>query len=99
TALRLLNIASDGNTAVAEFEKVFRSDPSLTTDLLLVANSAAYGPRSPIETIRHAITFLGVERVRTLASTIAFSYQLRGIPQTPSLAAVWTHSIATAVIA
>ena len=99
TALTLLGIASDCHAAVAEFEKVFRTDPSLTADLLLVANSAAFGPRARIETIRHAITFLGVERVRTLASTIAFSYQLRNAPQTPSLAAVWTHSVATAVIA
>ena len=99
TALKLLGIAADSSVAIAEFEKVFRADPSLTTDLLLVANSAAYGPRSRIETIRHAITFLGLERVRTLSSTIAFSYQVRNAPQTPSLAAVWTHSIATAVIA
>jgi len=99
TALRLLGIASDSQTAISEFEGVFRVDPALTADLLLVANSAAYGPRTRIETIKHAITYLGLDRIRALASTVAFSYQVRSAPQSAALKAVWKHSIATAVVA
>jgi HD-like signal output (HDOD) protein len=99
TALHLLGIAVDSRTAIEDFEDVFRVDPAITTDLLLMANSAVFAPRARIETIRHAITYLGVDRIRSLASTIAFGYQVRNAPQSPALTAVWRHSVATAVIA
>jgi HD-like signal output (HDOD) protein len=99
SALKLLNISSDVDAPVSAFEQAFKSDPALTTDLLLVANSAQFGLRCQVATIRHAIAYLGLERVRHLASTIAFGYYVRQVPRGAYLDSVWSHSIATATIA
>jgi HD-like signal output (HDOD) protein len=98
-ALKLLNLSSESNARIQEFEAIFRSDPALTADLLLVANSAEFGPRARIDNIKHAITFLGMERVRSLGSTIAFGYFVRQTPRQACIRSIWVHSVATAVVA
>lgn len=99
TALRLMNLSVESETAMADFEEAFKADPALTADLLLVANSAEFGLRARIETIRHALSFLGLERVRSLGCTIAFSFYVRNVPRSPYMRMAWAHSVATAVIA
>ncbi|MGP8244974.1 MAG: HDOD domain-containing protein [Bryobacteraceae bacterium] len=99
SALKLMNISVEGDSAFADFEEAFKCDPALTADLLLVANSCEFGLRARIETIRHALTFLGLERVRSLGCTIAFSFYVRNVPRTPYMTSVWEHSLATAVLA
>ena len=98
-ALKLLNISVESDSAMEDFEDSFKSDPALTADLLLVANSAEFGMPCRIETIRRAIAQLGLERVRALGCTIAFSFFVRNLPRTEYGRAVWAHSITTAVIA
>jgi HD-like signal output (HDOD) protein len=97
-ALKLLNIASESGTAIDDFEAIFKSDPALTADLLLVANSPLFGNRSSISSIRHALTHLGLERVRSLATTIALSFFVRNQPRTAFVRHIWAHSLATATI-
>jgi two-component system, cell cycle response regulator len=97
--LRLLNISVESESALSRFEATFESDPALAADLLLVANSAEFGLPSRIATIRHAVIFLGLERVRQLGCTIAFSYYVRDLPRSEHIRAIWSHSVATAVIA
>jgi HD-like signal output (HDOD) protein len=98
-ALKLLNISVESDSAMQDFEETFKSDPSLSADLLLVANSLQFGPRARVETIRHALAYLGLERVRSLGCTIAFSFFVRNLPRSEYLRTVWAHSLATAVIA
>lgn len=98
-ALKLLNISSAHDSAAEQFVEAFSSDPALSADLLLVANSAEFGLRSRIATIPHAISFLGLDRVQSLASTIALGYYVRAMPRHAYMTSIWRHSIATAVIA
>lgn len=98
-ALKLLNLSSEHTPEIRDFELVFRSDPALTADLLLVANSPLFGTRTPVATIRHALTYLGLERVRSLAITIAVGFFVRNQPRTGHIRDIWAHGIATALIA
>jgi HD-like signal output (HDOD) protein len=99
-ALQLLSIATDAASAIADVEWVFRADPVLATDLLAVANSAAFGLRVPVESIRHAVMLLGLERVKSLGFTLAMQFYMRNHhPPMPVLRVVWSHSIATGMIA
>jgi HD-like signal output (HDOD) protein len=98
-ALKLLNIASESGTAIDDFEAIFKVDPALTADLLLVANSPLFGTRASIASIRHALTHLGLDRVRSLAATIALSFFVRNQPRTAFVRHIWAHSIATATVA
>lgn len=98
-AMKLLSISGESETAITEFERAFKSDPALTADLLMVANSAVFGFRARVDNIRHALTLLGLERVRSLGFTIAMSFYVRNVPSKEDVRTIWEHSTATAVIA
>jgi putative nucleotidyltransferase with HDIG domain len=55
--------------------------------------------RGTVQSIRHAIAMLGLERVRSLALTIAMRSYMRSRRWNQAIRGPWRHSIATAVIA
>lgn len=55
SALHLLSVSTESDSAMESFSEAFSSDPALAADLLLVVNSAAFAPRCYIDTIRHAL--------------------------------------------
>jgi putative nucleotidyltransferase with HDIG domain len=99
TALRLLTVATESETALKDFENCFKSDPALASELLVVANSAEFGLRAEVESIRHALTLLGLERVSSLSFTVAMKFYMRNIPRRQVLHPVWSHSVAAGLIA
>jgi HD-like signal output (HDOD) protein len=99
STLRLLSISVESDTALTEFEYVFKSDPALAADLLILANSPTFGVRATVHNIRHAIALLGMERIRSLAFAVAVKGYLRTGRWNDGLQISWRHSIATAVIA
>jgi c-di-GMP-related signal transduction protein len=63
TLLKLVHlIISDSE--IDEIERTFRASPGLTYKLLLLVNSVSLGFREQIETVRHAITLLGRQRLK-----------------------------------
>jgi len=96
---RLLGISLDDVSALAAFEEVFKSDPALTAELLKMANSAAFGVRTRVQSIGVAIRYLGPERVRSMAATSALRSQTQRGQRHPYLASLWAHGIATAAAA
>ena len=99
STLKLLSISVDSESALSEFENVFRSDPVLAADLLILANSPAFGVRATVHIIRHAMALLGMERIRSLAFAVAVKGYLRTGRWAQELQVSWRHSIATAVVA
>src|SRR5215469_635033 len=99
STLRLLSVSADSDTAMTEFEGVFKSDPVLAADLLILANSPTFGVRASVHNIRHAIALLGMERIRSLAFAVAMKGYLRTGQWAEELQVSWRHSIATAVVA
>jgi len=99
SALNLLNLAADSEVANAGYRERLPLRSALTTELLLAANSAEFGFRARIETVRHALTLLGLNRVRALASTVACSSMFQKVQRQGDLRGVWAHGVATAVIA
>ena len=97
--LKLLEISIEDESAESDYEEAFKSDPALSADLLRMANSAAYGLRTQVETIRRAIRLLGLETVRSLATTIALRSKFHRVESGEYLVTIWAHSIATAVAA
>jgi HD-like signal output (HDOD) protein len=97
--LQLLSISVDSDSAIADFENTFKSDPVLAADLLILANSPAFGVRATVNSIRHAIALLGLERIRSLAFAVAVKSYMRTPKWGDTLRDSWRHSIATAVIA
>ncbi len=98
TAVKLLVRPFGDNESISVVEALFRSDPAMASQLLAAANSAAMGLRTHVGTLRHALAVLGFDRIRALVVTIATSSYMRQFPA-DVVRPVWSHSIATAVIA
>jgi HD-like signal output (HDOD) protein len=95
-AVQLLNLAGDPTVSMGRIVNLLRTDPVLTMGLLRVANSALFASRHEILDVHHAVTYLGLDVVRSLAVTAA----MRGLVDTrpnPLALAFWRHSLATAL--
>lgn len=62
--LRVLQTIEDASSTPDTVEKVIAADPSITYRLLRFLNSAAFGFSIKIKSIRHAITLLGLKRLK-----------------------------------
>jgi HD-like signal output (HDOD) protein len=98
TAVKLLARPFGIEDSIGVIEASFRSDPVLASQLLTAANSAAFGFRSHVSTIRHALAVLGIDRIRALVATIATSSYMHQFPM-KVVRPIWSHAVATAVIA
>lgn len=69
SALGVLQISSaalDANVNMGDLERIIRRDPALTIQLLEIASIGAPGElRRPVRSIRDALVYLGVERLRS----------------------------------
>lgn len=71
--LQLLSKLSDPKVSVDAVEQIFKSDGSLSYKLLRYINSSKFGLRRNIESLRQAITLIGLSGVRTLAMLLVLS--------------------------
>jgi putative nucleotidyltransferase with HDIG domain len=98
TATRVLECL-EANAHQERAAGLLEGDPVLALEVLRLANSASFAPRSRIDSISHAITLLGAARLRTLLVTASarqvFVSRNRTIRDMTS--SLWTHSVAVAV--
>ena len=62
----LLNLTS-GELEAKELISLIKSDPEMTAKIINTVNSSLFSLRQPIESIHHAIIFMGVTSVRSIA--------------------------------
>jgi putative nucleotidyltransferase with HDIG domain len=100
-ASRLLSVINDENHSLKSVIKIVENDPSLTSRVLRVANSAAFAPSQPINTLSAAIVHLGEKMVVGIAiassSSRLLSRRLKGYECLAD--ELWDHSLRTAVAA
>jgi HD-like signal output (HDOD) protein len=65
--LKLIETASEESCSAQDITNLVSQDPSLTTRLLKLSNSAFFRTRSKISTISRAVVLLGINRVRSMA--------------------------------
>jgi EAL and modified HD-GYP domain-containing signal transduction protein len=68
--LRLLAEVQSPLATIESLEKLVVANTALSYKVLRYVNSALHGVPNPIESIRHAITMLGIERLRICASML-----------------------------
>lgn len=82
------------------FEKVValaRKDPTLTTLILKVANSAASASKAPIDSLQLAMSRIGTERISNYIATLGVTRVF--VPSEDEHKLLWAHSIETALYA
>lgn len=98
--VRLSALARDERSSAADFEKVIRPDPALTANLLRIVNSAYFGLRCRAESVRQAVTLLGLKRTSEVAAAAALApvipHRLPGYEVEAS--SFWLHCVAVAVL-
>ena len=99
SAARLAELLHDDRAGAAEVEKVIRPDPALTANLLRMACAPYFSPRSRPETVRQAVTLLGVKRTFEIATGAALSSLIPARLPGYDLEArsFWLHCVAVAV--
>ncbi len=87
--LRMLATLNKPDVGVRELEAILKGDPAITYRVLRSINSAAFGIRQEIRSIRQALILLGTGRIRQWASIWALAgVHDGGSPETMNLAVV-----------
>lgn len=96
-AARVVSVASSADTDAAALSRLITNDPALAAHVMRVASSAAYQPRSPIESLQQAISWLGMSEVSDIAFTVAVQGKLLNVPgQKARVQRMWKSAVATA---
>lgn len=100
-AAQLLKLVGDENHSLRDVVKVIETDAALTTKVLRVANSAAYGRGRQITSVQRAIAHLGEIMVVSIAvgscTEKMFNTPLEGY--NAEAGELWDHSLRTAIAA
>jgi putative nucleotidyltransferase with HDIG domain len=95
-AIKLRELLAEEAPSADEIESVLRSDPGLATNVLRLANSAFFGVPRKVETLKHAVTLLGVKRFAQIAVSASMNKTMdkavEGYDLSPG--ELWLHSIA-----
>jgi len=101
-SLRILNLVASPNADVSEMARLISADPALSAGILTVANSVFHRGLSEIETVRDAVTRLGLDEVGRVAGALSarslFNPRLKLELQAfgPGFAALYRRAIAIA---
>ena len=100
-ALEILKIAHESDCNINTLSRNIEKDPTLTANMLKMANSAYFGHMKQINSVTDIIVRLGMETVKLIAITSASAGLLRASQKGYNLknGALWRHSYATAVLA
>lgn len=101
TSIRLLELLDDPEVSAESVAAVIEKDPSLTANLLKLSNSAYYGMRRSVGTVREALLHLGNRTVLTIAFATSMGGVMRGPMSGYRLPRrrLWSHALATGVAA
>ena len=97
---RLLAALAMRDVEVKELVRIVQVDPLLAAHVLQIANSGAFGRRQRIESIPHAVAFLGPSTLRryVLRWMIFGMFKRLALPKSWSTARFTMHSGATALL-
>lgn len=100
-AMRVLEIAADSETTVLDLEEVLEGDVSLVAAVLKLANSAFYGLRRQVDSLKHALTLLGKSEVMNivLVKVMFRSFKASFDRQQVVMTIIWRHSLECALAA
>ncbi|HPF69601.1 MAG TPA: HDOD domain-containing protein [Candidatus Krumholzibacteria bacterium] len=97
----LLDLLKDTSTSAVQVQAVLERDPAMTANVLKLANSAFYGARRTIATVRSALVMLGNRSIATLAFATGMAPVLRRDLEGYGLdrEAFWRHCLLTGAAA
>ena len=95
-ANQVLQISRDPDAEVNKLSALIQQDQALAGQILRIANSAAYAPRSPIVSLQQAISWLGMNMLAGLAFSVSVQsgvFKIKGYEK--EVRALWHQALAT----
>jgi HD-like signal output (HDOD) protein len=69
--MKILSLIADRESSMADIAKIIETDPSLATNILKVSNSAYYGVRSKVASLKLALAILGLNEIINIVTSIS----------------------------
>jgi diguanylate cyclase (GGDEF)-like protein len=98
-ALEVMELSRDDDVDVTEIAHVVQYDPALTSKILKSVNSSYYGLSKPCPTISRAVTYLGLNTVRSLVLAFSLVDLTRRDEGTLDLLTYWRRCLYSAAAA
>jgi len=101
-ASKLLDLLVDNNIAMGKISELMQHDPAITAKILKIVNSAYYGVRKEVDTLKMALVLLGINEISNIIMSLSlfrgFDLHNEG-SEGFDREAFWEHSAITAYIA
>ena len=99
--VKLISACNEDEVNMLEVSKLVEKDPSLSSKILKLVNSASYGLPKKIESIQHSISYLGTGTIKNIAigSSVHQAFQPPKGNGLFNLKIFWWHSLRCAVLA
>ncbi len=100
-AAQIMALAEDENSSMSDIADLIIHDPSITASLLKICNSAYFGLSRQIESVRDAITLLGLDQIVELVLLNGTAENFRDEPDGYGLGEgeLWHHAVLSAHVA
>lgn len=97
-ALKILTLIRQDTASAADIAKLIESDPAVTAKILRMVNSAAFGLRNRVSSVKEGIAFLGLSAIQRLALQVTLFEQIIRPTKTVIFDRVffWQHCLAVA---
>src|SRR6202051_404970 len=83
-ARKLMRLTARQDVQLEQIQQVLRMDAAFTADVLRLANSPLIGMRGEIKSVMQAVMMLGLERIKSLSTTLALrTFLTSGVPDDP----------------
>jgi HD-like signal output (HDOD) protein len=98
---RLIASLAQEDVSFAKISDLIEKDTALAGNVLRLVNSALYGLRGTVNSIRHAVSLLGIAKLRnaTLSMSVARMWSQVKTPPGWSMARFNVHSVGVAILA
>lgn len=98
---RFTAACQDPNADGQQFASIIECDPALSGKILQMANSPLFCSSGEVKSIAHAVSLLGLRRIKSLAMTVAGSemFASGGDSAHEERQKLWSHSLGCATVA
>lgn len=98
---RIMEIVSNPSSSLNEVVEIVKYDQALTANLLRICNSALFGLKKEIVSIKQAIAYIGIEKVASLimVDQNSTNFNKKNIGYDLDEGALWRYSVSSALIA
>ncbi len=94
--IKILNLIKSGKATGLKLGTLISYDTYLSSEILKYCNSAAFGFKSQIKSISHAVMILGFHKVSSISSMLFMKKQFEITDKSSPYYKIWKHSIGIA---